>query len=424
MRRFFNNVSLLFLLTLLGGFICWSCTEDENTESSCYVKPGIYRTDIILYAEEGEESETRGLDINKGEFTNVYPFDYIYIHSADNKEDGTHRSLKVSLIDVLTCNDCRGIHLEVEVFENEQGYTITNDTGEKITLGNDEKIYFSTIADPYWKAKVEGATPVYHQDVFVESEANKELLRSIKTYDKAELIKLLNEDRFIEMKRYCTGFRLYFMFTNVDSTNFTNIVNEQQWEDSLYNSRPKDFYIKLYLGPNFCHRFDMYNLEVASDDIEYGYYSTGNRSEDEYGGQQYRSFGNVAYAYTGGVSGGTNYYQGFGYETDSRYYLLATLNTRISASEFSVYAFIKYAPQADPTDKEFLRSDEGSKYFRAKVPDMALTLNRVHFIVMIYDIKDLRAFFESSSRGSSVLSSTPWNTLEKIDLKPVKVICQ
>ena len=263
---------------------------------------------------------------------------------------------------------------------------------------------------------MEGATPVSGSDVFVESDANSELLKSANTYTRNELINLIEQDvPVIEMTRHCTGFRVYFMFTSVSADGSTdNSINEDMWKFYLQNSIPGNFYIKLYLGPNFCHKFDLLNSKAVAKD-EGGYYATN--------GQSYQPLQSVNYSYTGGSSSNSYSYKGYGYVTADLHYLLSPLNANINADEFSIYAFVKYSPIANSTDESYLKSDEGSKYFQAVIPDIELTLNRIHYVIMAFDVKDLKVFLNSSS-STDAKTRSPWEEPEEIELKPVKVICR
>ena len=319
MRRFITQGCVLLAALTMS---LMSCTDSQDeVKPAVTVKPGVYATDITLYAEQGEDPDinTRGLNTGTGEFTSVYPYDYIYIHSADNKEDGTHKSLKIPLKVVEYCDECKGIHLEMEVLDNNGGYTITSSEGT-ITLSNSEKVYFSTIPNPYWEAKVEGATPVSRSDVFVESDANSELLKSANTYTRDELIHLIEQNvPVIEMTRHCTGFRVYFMFTHVPADGSTNNVifdpntGENYWNKTLPNTEFSDFYIKLYLGPNFCHKFDLLYSKAVGDDVG-GYYATN--------GQNYQPLEYVNYSFTGGDNSSSYSYNGYGYVTADLHYLI------------------------------------------------------------------------------------------------------
>ena len=396
-----QNVLIGISLLFCGGLM--SCTDDtETTDVQQSVKPGLYSIDITLTAEPGVKSETRGLDTDNGEFTNVYPYDYIYIHSA--KTDNTHQSIRIPLENVEHCDGCQGIHMQVEVEENGGGYIIRAGEEEEMTLSANDKVYFSTIEGPYWEAQTSGATPVSESKVFVQNkEINKELLKS-KTYTKGELIDLMQQDiSTITMTRHVTGFRVYFMFTHVTADGSTeNSIDSVKWSTEL-ECNPGDFSIKLYLGPNFCHQYDVLNNAVVSGD-EGGYYATNN--------QTYQKFERAQYAYTTG-SGGIGIYEGFGYVTDASNYLLSPLNTSIPATDFSIYAFIKYKS----SDKS---SDEGASWFKAQIPGITLEPNRIHYIIMAFDIEDLRSQFLTDT---NTLSRTPWSAPRKIDIKPIKVIC-
>ena len=398
-----QNVLIGISLLFCGGLM--SCTDDtETTDVQQSVKPGLYSIDITLTAEPGVKSETRGLDTENGEFTNVYPYDYIYIHSA--KTDDTHQSIIIPLKNVEHCDGCKGIHMQVEVEENGGGYIIRAGEADMTLSANDE-VYFSTIEGPYWEAETSEATPVIGSKVFVQNkERNKELLKS-KPYTKDQLINLMQQDiPTITMTRHVTGFRVYFMFTHVTaeadgSTN--NSIKADEWFTEFNNTLPDAFSIKLYLGPNFCHQYDVLNDEVVSGD-EGGFYTTNN--------QNYQKFEQVQYAYSTG-SGRIGIYEGFGYVTDASNYLLSPLNTSIPATDFSIYAFIKYKSSDDS-------SDEGASWFQAQIPSIVLEPNRIHYIIMAFDIEDLRSQFLTET---NTLSRTPWSAPRKIDIKPIKVIC-
>ncbi|WP_143270497.1 hypothetical protein [Bacteroides sp. An51A] len=397
-----QNVLIGISLLFCGGLM--SCTDDtETTDVQQSVKPGLYSLDITLIAESGVKSETRGLDTENGEFTNEYPYDYIYIHSA--KTDNTHQSIRIPLENVEHCDGCQGIHMQVEDEDEENGGGYIIRAGEaEMTLSADDNVYFSTIEGPYWEAETSGATPVSGSDVFVQNdEINKELLKS-QTYTKDELVNLMQQDiPTITMTRHVTGFRVYFMFTQVTADGSTdNDIDEDDWISEL-GCNPSDFSIKLYLGPNFCHQYDVLNNAVVSGD-EGGFYATND--------QTYQEFERVEYSYTTGDNG-IGLYRGFGYVTDASNYLLSPLNTSIPATDFSIYAFIKYKSSD-------YSSDEGASWFQAQIPGITLETNRIHYIIMAFDIEDLRSQFLPAT---TTLSRTPWSAPRKIGIKPIKVIC-
>ena len=392
----------VLLFTALSIILFGACTSEDNGGNSNPVAvAGVYSSDLLLATEQGGGSQvsTRYLDPEHGQFTNEYPYNYIYIHSADSKtnEEG-HKYLEIPLKDVVFCDGCRGIHLEMEVLDESEGggYIIKNENGESITLAADEEVYFSTINSSIWKAhKLEESSPVTSSDVFTQdNEVNKELLRSVQTYSKEELISLLSEtEPDIPMERHCTAFRVYFMFTGLG--DYEGYIRESDWDDLLGYSGdaydPEHFYIKLYLGPNFTGEYDVFANKPIEPD-EFGFYVTNN--------QQYQPFEESSYNTESGTSGGVSY-RGYGYLTEYGNYLVSPLNPNTLSENFSVYAFVKYTPDITQEPEDFLTSDEGAKWFKLEVPDMTLIMNRVHFVIMQVDAQSLKVFMEEDTSADT-----------------------
>lgn len=383
-----KNLLFVALSIILFG----ACASEEHNNITDE-KPSVtktYSSDLLLATEGGTDPEisTRGLDRENGQFTSEYPYDYIYVHSADDMRNGEgHRSLRIPLQDVVFCNGCQGIHLEMDVLDDNAGggYVVRNKAGESITLAEGESVYFSTIASSYWNANVVDASPVTGSDVFIQDSinTNTELLRSVEEYSEDELIALLSEgEPDIPMSRHCTAFRVYFMFTNVLSDNMGSI-DEAGWNSVMgENYGIGNFYIKLYLGPNFTSEYNVYEDAVTNPE-EKGFYVTNE--------QTYQPFGFCEYGITSGT-GGMIAFNGYGYMTDLGNYLIAPLNTHLPASDFSVYAFIKYTPDIAQEPDDFLTSDEGAKWFQLVVPSMTLETNRVHYIILAVDVRNLGVF--------------------------------
>lgn len=401
-----------------------ACSNNENyfdeNETNGPVTPGTYYANLLLATESSEEADviTRGGPDNNGQFTNVYPYDYIYIHKADNLSlvQG-HQSIKIPLEDVELCDDCKGIRLKVEVADDAAGggYTITNPTtNESIKLAADDDVYFSTIADTYWEAKKVGASPITGSDVFVQdNDINKELLRSEKTYTKGDLIALLQEGTpSIGMERHCTAFRVYFMFTKVASDGSdNNTIERNDWISALGEAyAPENFYIKLYLGPNFARQYNVFQDLIPNADDK-GFYATNNQKYQPF--EQSRT-GDI------GADGDFYMYTGYGYETAPSNHLISPLNPNLPADDFSVYAFIKYTPtpETSQNDENFLTSDEGSKWFQVQVPAMTLETNRSHWIVLAFDINTLKVFQNNTAPTLTRSFGGP----EKMEVKPLKII--
>lgn len=382
-----KNLLFVALSIILFG----ACASEEHNNITDE-KPSVtktYSSDLLLATEGGTDPEisTRGLDRENGQFTSEYPYDYIYVHSADDMRNGEgHRSLRIPLKDVAFCNGCQGIHLEMDVLDDNagRGYVVRNEAGESITLAEGESVYFSTIESSYWNANAVDASPVTGSDVFIQdNDVNTELLRSVEEYSEDELIALLSEgEPDIPMSRHCTAFRVYFMFTNVLSDNMGSI-DEAGWNRVMgENYGIGNFYIKLYLGPNFTSEYNVYEDAVTNPE-EKGFYVTNE--------QTYQPFGFCEYGITSGT-GGMIAFNGYGYMTDLGNYLIAPLNTHLPASDFSVYAFIKYTPDIAQEPDDFLTSDEGAKWFQLVVPSMTLETNRVHYIILAVDVRNLEVF--------------------------------
>lgn len=417
-----KKINILILLFVCGIF--GACSNEEyfaDDETTTKVSPGTYYADLLLSTEGSDDVNmiTRGGPDDNGHFTNEYPYDYIYIHSADNlSKDNGHKSLRINLRDVEYCDNCRGIRLSMTVLENNGGYIIENEEGEKINLNANESVYFSTIDDTFWKAEVEGASPVSQSDVFIQGENNKELLRSVNEYNMADLVALLRDgEPHIDMERHCTAFKTWLMFTNVQSEgNNEYEITEENWNTAMGDASgmysPEHFYIKLYIGPNFTSEYNVYSDNVTNPQ-ELGFYVTNQ--------QKYQPFADSEYSFYGIVDGDyvTRHYQGYGYETAAVNNLIAPLNTNIDASEFSIYAFIKYAPDLSSVDENFLTSDEGAKYFRVQVPRFTLQTNTVHWIALAFDVSNLLAFKQSAT---APILTRAFGNPEKIEVAPLKII--
>lgn len=416
----------LFML-ILGMVLLGACASEENSDlgNGQTGNGKNYSADILLATPKGNGTDvtTRGLNTVAGEFTDEYPYSYIYLHRADDlaKEAG-HQCIQIPLEDVIFCDDCQGIHLEMTVQDNDGGYIIKNRTGDQLTLGKDDEVYFSTIDDNYWKADIQSASPISNGHVFYQdNEVNKELLRSTISsegtimnhdYTKDDLIALLSQgEPEIPMTRHCTAFRVYFMFTKIGDANHGSLYGSE-WNNLInetYNGG--QFYIKLYMGPNFAEEYNVFADNVTDPDQE-GYYVTNE--------QRYQPFELSEYAVTSG-EGGLISFTGFGYTTSPGNFLISPLNKNIPADNFSVYAFIKFAPKRTVIDDDFLTSDVGAKWFKLQVPSMTLEPNRVHYVIMAIDVNNLKVFQQQSAGTITAKTRTDTNGPEEIKVNSVIV---
>lgn len=414
MNKGISLMKKILSITLFASMIFAFMSCNNNNEDYFDGDPGekgiVYSADVVISPGTGDKVDnvtTRGLDVQNGQFTNDYPYGYIYLHRADGIDGEGHESIRIPLDKTPDyCDGCRGIHLEVEVIDSpEGGYIVRNETGDEIVLKDDEEVYFSTIPDTYWETEAEKESPHGYDVFFQNQEKNTEILRSSNNYTKESLIELIQQGHpQIEMTRHCTAFRVQIMFTQKNFGRY--IIDRDTWIEELgENYAPENFYIKIYVGPNFCHKFNLEENSVPAED-QGGYY-TANEG-------QYTPFIQNIYAFKGGS--GAESWEGFGYETALNNYLIAPLNTS-DTRPFTVYAYVKYCPPGtDPN----VNSDENAKWLEIPVTDFQVIPNRVHFIAIALNIDALKVF---QTEANSILTRGLKN-LEKIELKtPAKVIC-
>lgn len=389
-----KNIILTFVVCVCAIFSSCSSSEDFFADNVGNGATKVLSTNIIFEAESGEKEDyiTRGIG-DQG-FTNVYPYDYIYVHSTTDDS----KTLKVKLKEVKYCDECRGVQLRMEIKDGEDSYTLYNDQGEKIELAAGEEVYFSSYPSTIWEATpMEQKTPVSGQDIFSkEDNVNIELLRSELTYGKSTLEELLQAPApQILLKRHCTGFAINFMFTNVNAMGGPDqplySVNSATWETYLPGTSPEDFYIKLYVGPNFCHSYNIFDDTTPADD-KGGYYVIQDN--------QYVPLTSILFSNSGLVTDDPVMYNGFGYKTAGEDILVAPLNTAMNLNNFAVYVFVKYAP--DGTD---VNSDAGALYLKIPIEDMTFTLNRIHNFVLCLDINELKHVMDLTQKTQTTTRS-------------------
>lgn len=408
-----------FIISVCLAFT--GCSNDNENyfddETHGGITPGVYSADMVISSDTGDKKDnvsTRGLDRENGNFTNEYPYDYIYLHRADNQTGDAHASIRIPLDRHPDyCDGCSAIHLDVEVLDDGRYIIRTqpeNGEAEELILNSDDEVYFSTIKDTYWKTEaVEEKTP-QGNDVFMQNdEVNQELLSSVNTYTKEEIVNLVQQGNpIIEMDRHCTAFRVAFMFTNTNKD-----MSEFEWNFRMSGEMdntdyaPGNFYVKLFLGPNFCHQYNV-EQDYVPDSDQGGYYSVNNG--------QYAPFEESTYLYEGGVSGEIQW-NGFGYKTDLGNYLIAPLNTN-DTRPFSLYAYIKYCPPGQTFDQ----SDNGAKWLEIPINNFVVSANVVHYIIIALNYEELKEQFVTSTNATQAITRS-MNKPEKIELKyPIEVI--
>lgn len=394
---------IMGMLAICMGMM--SCQDDEDTNIST-IKPGTYSADIIVNSESGSTNYSRGIDVKNGIFTSTYEQEYIYLHHV--KADGKDEALYIPM--EKDCGEDKCFKIQVIVKDNNT-YTITTKNKEgasqSITLNANEQIYFSTMKDQIWKSETSstnlspiGGITILKQPEKEEEEEeikeikSREILRS-ELYTGAGLLGLMTGDtQYIDLTRHVTGFKIHILFTNVNVANEDHIIYIDGWHDALgENVNPTDFNIKIYFGPNFAQWYNI--LKDYSEG--FGYYASHN--------QRYVPFEKVDQTITNIT------YTGYGYNTT--YTLLSPLyKTSLKEEEYEDFQF-----------RIYMCIQYNGKQFYTEIRPMNLTtnINTIHHIILAFDVHDLIPIVTGKGGTYSTRSSS--STFQKIDIKPIKVIC-
>lgn len=398
-------------IILIAASIFSSCSnEDEIIEPEVDYEYGITVSIASTGNKNGaEESTTRAID-GTGGFTAMYDAPYVYMHSVEAPS-------KYVKLPIIECDECAstagpgepGKGFQYTFCTNKDGsYTIkSTDGSSSATFGGNEEIYFSSEESETWEGTSVDASPITGQSVLVrDSVKNKEIYRSEENYTMQDVFNLgLNGN--LLMKRKCSAFRVYFLFTELDEplpgppSSQTYWVDPATFEEKVGQS-PYSFSGKLYIGPYFC---DTYNINTG--DVGYknghanGYYATNN--------QEYVPFWDIAYGRTEGEV--PQNFNGYGVSTAGADYLITPYDEN-STLDFTFYAFIKNTtdnPESDVNSKYITYHWEGVPKF-----------NTTQVIIIMYNYKELAKAFNNPAASS--LTRGFWKGPEKLDIKPAKVL--
>lgn len=376
-----------------------SCQDDEDTNIST-IKPGTYSADIIVNSESGSTNYSRGIDVENGIFTSTYEQNYIYLHHADGNEE-IGKALYIPMRTDCGEDKCFNIQVTMNVNGDNISYTIITEdatgTPQSMTINADEQIYFSTMKDQIWKPEtLTNQSPInnitiLHQPTEEEDIKSREILRS-EPYTGQELLGLMTGDtQYIDLTRHVTGFKIHILFTNANvAENEDHIIDIDGWQDALgENVNYDDFKIKIYFGPNFALWYDILNDKSVGS----GYYASNN--------QTYVSFEEVNKTYNNIA------YTGYGYNTTNT--LLSPLYRTSLNEEFRIYMCIQYG-------------DDGQEFYTEIRPkNLTMNTNTIHHMILAFDVHDLIPIVTEEGGTYSTRSSS--STFQKIDIKPIKVIC-
>lgn len=385
---------IMGMLAICMGMM--SCQDDEDTNIST-IKPGTYSADIIVNSESGSTNYSRGIDVEKGIFTSTYEQNYIYLHRVNAEGNGeTGEALYIPMRTDCGEDKC----FKIQVTKNDDStYTISTEdktgTPQSMTINANEQIYFSTMKDQTWESEIlKKQSPIgdiLKQPTNVDDIKSREILRS-GLYTGERLLGLMTGDtQYIDLTRHVTGFKINILFTNANVVeNEDHIIDVDGWHDALgENVNHGDFKIKIYFGPNFAQWYDILNDKSEG----YGYYASNN--------QTYVSFEEVNQTYQNIA------YTGYGYNTTNT--LLSPLYLGEANKEFRIYMCIKY-------------KEEGQEFYTEIRPkNLTMNPNTIHHMILAFDVHDLIPIVTEKGGTYSTRSSS--STFQKIDIKPIKVIC-
>lgn len=387
---------IMGMLAICMGMM--SCQDDEDTNIST-IKPGTYSADIIVNSESGSTNYSRGIDVEKGIFTSTYQQNNIYLHHVNADGNGEISEA----LDIPMRTDCgEGKCFNIQVTKNgDSRYTIITEdktgTPQSMTINANEQIYFSTMKDQIWEPETSSTNlspikniTILQQPTNVEDIKSREILRS-GLYTGEGLLELMTGDtQYIDLTRHVTGFKIHILFTNTDvAENEDHILKIDGWHNALGEDvNPTDFNIKIYFGPNFAQYYDI----LKDNSQGFGYYASNN--------QTYVPFEEVNKTYNDIA------YTGYGYNTTNT--LLSPLYTGAPNEEFRIYMCIQYK--------------DGQEFYTKIYPkNLTLNTNTIHHMILAFDVHDLIPIVTEKGGTYSTRSSS--STFQKIDIKPIKVIC-
>ena len=389
---------IMGMLAICMGMM--SCQDDEDTNIST-IKPGTYSADIIVNSESGSTNYSRGIDVKNGIFTSTYEQEYIYLHHVN--ADGNEEIGEALYIPMRTdCGEDKCFNIQVTKNENGDNisYTIIakDGTPQSMTINAKEQIYFSTMKDKTWESEIlKEQSPIgdiLKQPTNVDDIKSREILRS-GLYTGERLLELMTGDtQYIDLTRHVTGFKINILFTNANVVeNEDHIIDIKGWHDAFNalgeDVNPEDFFIKIYFGPNFAQWYNILNDKSAGS----GYYASNNET--------YASFEEVKQTYNNIA------YTGYGYNTTNT--LLSPLYIGEENKEFRIYMCIKY-------------KEEGQEFYTEIRPkNLTMNPNTIHHMILAFDVHDLIPIVTREGGTYSTRSSS--STFQKIDIKPIKVIC-
>lgn len=395
----------LSIVALINNII--SCTPVEETIT--VMKPGSYEKNYHIESTIGKNNSiTKQIDGDK--FTSDYDAVAIYIHSLT----GTQRVVKYNVqTNLPECQDCQGIRVKYTISEDGQQATLIGDDGQNATFNLTEEVYLSSIPDENWTHTTCGTTPITQSQVLSrDATKNIELYRSFENLSITDLLQGTGGCASgLLMDRVCTAFKVYFLFSDLD--NAIEIGNTKAYPSpsieklsAIGITNINEIAAKIYLGPMFCTEFNL-NTLTAKDNSDV-YYATANNTYQNFTAT---SVGDIDYDQNTQIT-----YGGYGITSPEGY--LITPYNKSHTGGYHFYAFVKNNNE-NPNDNTGALYTE---YTINTVSQGALNFNQCEIIIIVYDYKQLAAFAQTNLSGNKASTRNYWESPQKIDLKPAKVI--
>lgn len=441
---------IFILLSFLGWCLFTvSCTNNDidNQDTAEPVKPGIYYVDVNFTTKQG--TTTKGIDEKDINFDKNYDYNYIYLHKISDNDGETDDYIEFP---VYACDECdeneKGIRYRICISDDGSAVITPIDAegehvdGQQLTLGKDDKCYFSSWDKDEWKLDTnqQSQTTVSENNdsyfFYRNKENNKEIYRSEDDYGISDL---QSPEKDLTIVRACAGFDLVGLFYdengwmedefvgggygeyNIDKEKFKNIMG----------SYPDEWYIKIYIGgKSFPNQYNIENRQ--SEGSNNGYYSSGDASkfvEEDIDTQYYLQFSPNLYKETKGT------YNGYGYFTKNSSESSGPGNhlfTPVTGEEVEVHILVKHWTGEDEPTAEWLNSDYGALQTTVNLTGNSNPENNFFYITgLLMDLTQFKAAWDDSGgdnwtpeSASAVSTKSPSGaTVREFTLKDAKVIC-
>lgn len=410
-------MKMKYVLMAFASMFMVACS-DENEVVPSSVEDGAYKIVINLSSLAGDAQASRtGSDIPASGFGDKYNNSSVFIHAVENGNGSEIGSIEIPVSGSSV------------VFTVNKGNSVTiSSSDSSLEMGENDKIYFSSIATENWeatRASWQDFTPISKSAAFTNGESTKsELYRSPagagESYTINELIELDGET--LTMYRKCSAYSLAVMFSDLQGGGLTSgnmttyTFDEEDWE-SKFTGNVRYMYGKGYVGGFFPEVYNVYSGKCSwkqnSDEEttpEAGYYVTNN--------QMYTQLGEMNEAQV--VDGQIHNYIGCGFKSVD---YIRTPVVESGGGTMSVYVLFKPSATEDiDLEGDFNEEDDSVKMVKVTLDGMTPTMNIVSAITLVFDYRRLKDVFNNPE--SVYLTRTTEGGIPIIPMEPDVIIYQ